>query len=100
MKYGKAFVYVSGLSYLAGFILCLLNYPPILNISLMLQSIVFVLMWIVCFTLIITNDEGLRYILSALWGVMAAFTFVGFVRWAPDGSAPYQLFMTAWDLAL
>lgn len=98
------FVFASAFAYFAGILLLFLGYPPILNQSPITQGIAFFFMGVL--SLFATpseeapSQEYLKTILAMIWGAMAAFTFVGYVRWAPDGSAPYQLFMTAWDLLL
>jgi hypothetical protein len=101
----SSLIFASAFAYFAGIALVFLGYPPILNMHPYIQAVAFFFMGLFSLASLSTFEgdpllEAIRTILAATWGIMAAFTFVGFVRWAPDGSAPYQLFMTAWDLVL
>lgn len=100
-----AFIFASAFAYFAGIALVLLGHPPILNIHPIIQTVVFFFMGLLCITA--TSDyEGvpllhrIRELLAVIWGAMAAFTFTGYVVWAPSGDAASRLFMTMWDLAL
>lgn len=99
-----SFIIASAFAYFGGVFLVFLGYPPILNQPPVFQLIAFVIMGIFSLFAISPGKSDpiqlFRLILAVVWGAMSAFTFVGFVQWAPDGSAPYQLFMTIWDLLL
>lgn len=98
-----SFIFASAFAYLAGFILVLAGSPPILNMPAQTQAIVFLIMASVSFTACqskVSGIEGLRIFLAIIWGAMAAFTFTGYVIWAPTGDPMSRLFMTLWDLAL
>jgi hypothetical protein len=100
-----AFIFASAFAYFAGIALVFLGYPPILNMHPFLQAVAFLFMGLL--SLVANSDyEGvpllhrIRELLAMMWGAMAAFTFVGFVVWAPAGDPASRLFMTLWDLAL
>lgn len=97
-----SFIFASSFAYFAGILICALGYPPILGMWWVLQSVVFLFMGL--FGLIAIDHtidhKGLKVFLAMIWGAMAAFTYTGYIAWAPSGDPASRLFMTVWDLLL
>ena len=98
MKLGDAFLSMTGIAYLAAAILGLaLSIQFDRNMSVVLQSVAYIVMGIVFLVAVLKQNKilfgvlGVGYVLIGLW------CYADMQDW---GSTGHNLFMTAWDLGI
>jgi hypothetical protein len=103
MKPAKAFMWATAWCYFAASLAALLGYPAEGSLPPIHQAALYLLLGIALMTLIFRGKSRvLRFILSALYGVLAGLSFSGIQKWINyNGSSDYLgVAMAAWDLAL
>lgn len=104
MKWSRALLLVTGFSYIGAAFLTLVGYPPEATLPPYLQAVLYVCLGIFLFVASIFKRrvDFVDYLLAAIYGVLAVFSFSGIQKWINYNGSPDFLgvAMAVWDLAV
>ena len=100
MSWSKALIYVTSFSYLGGVTTSIGGYPLLTNVNPVVQALGF----LSAFFILLSSFKysKMKWVLSAVYGVLAILSFSGLSHWASYYGGPSLLgpAMAAWDLVL
>jgi hypothetical protein len=104
LKWSRAFLLVTGFSYIGAAFLTVAGYPPEATVPPSFQLVLYVFLGILLMVMSVFKGrvDFINYPLAALYGVLAVTSFSGVQRWVNyNGSSDFLgVAMAAWDLAV
>ena len=104
MKWSRAFLLVTGFSYIGAACLTMAGYPPEATLPPGFQIILYVCLGLILFVASIFKGRVhfINYPLVGMYGALAGLSFSGIQKWVNYNGSPDFLgvAMAAWDLAV